>query len=185
LGGCIQPHRETGGASTARAHVCQGICWPKTKLVGTYWQRSSSRVSLQTLKAWLRERGAEWSAFTLVHRACIIDGILDFLVREESIASNPVAELCTKYSIKGSETIPRALLYPEPEKALEALRQLSQFGSINNLETHLRAYLERTGSRMTLRVPWSTPSLRVIGFIRRSLYIFTSARGGINAPVRY
>jgi acyl-CoA dehydrogenase-like protein len=25
LGGCIQPHRETGSASTARAHVCQGI----------------------------------------------------------------------------------------------------------------------------------------------------------------
>jgi integrase/recombinase XerD len=49
------------------------------------------------LKAWLRERGAEWSAFTLVHRACIIDRILDFLVREESIASNPVAELRTKY----------------------------------------------------------------------------------------
>jgi integrase/recombinase XerD len=93
-------------------------------------ERSSSRVSLQTLKNWLQERGAKWSAFTLLHRACIIDRFLDFLVREGSIASNPVAELRTKYLIKGSATILRALLAPEPDRALEALRQLPQFGSV-------------------------------------------------------
>jgi integrase/recombinase XerD len=120
-------------------------------------ERSSLRVSLQTLKGWLRER-AKWSPFTLLHRACIIDRFLDFLVREGSIASNPVAELRTKYSIKGSATILRALLTPEPERALEALRQLPQFGSVlgDLMRNHValmrtRGFRYDTNSRMFLR----------------------------------
>ncbi len=121
-------------------------------------ERSSSRVSLQTLKGWLQERGAEWSAFTLLHRACIIDRFLDFLVREGSIASNPVAELRTKYLIKGSATILRALLAPEPDRALEALRQLPQFGSVlgDLMRNHValmrtRGFRYETNTRMFLR----------------------------------
>jgi integrase/recombinase XerD len=121
-------------------------------------ERSSSRVSLQTLKSWLQERGAEWSAFTLLHRACIIDRFLDFLVREGSIASNPVAELRTKYLIKGSATILRALLAPEPDRALEALRQLPQFGSVlgDLMLNHValmrtRGFRYDTNTRMFLR----------------------------------
>ena len=121
-------------------------------------ERSSSRVSLQTLKGWLQERGAEWSAFTLLHRACIIDRFLDFLVREGSIASNPVAELRTKYLIKGSATIVRALLAPEPDRALEALRQLPQFGSVlgDLMRNHValmrtRGFRYDTNTRMFLR----------------------------------
>jgi hypothetical protein len=41
-----------------------------------------------------------------------------------------VAELRTKYFVNGSETILRALLAPEPDKALEPLRQLPRFGSV-------------------------------------------------------
>ena len=52
-------------------------------------ERSSSRVSRRTLEVWLHERGAEWSASTVLHRACIVDRFLDFLVQEGSIASNP------------------------------------------------------------------------------------------------
>ena len=121
-------------------------------------ERSSSRVSLQTLRGWLQERSAEWSAFTLLHRACIIDRFLDFLVREGSIASNPVAELRTKYCVKGSETILRALLAPEPERALEALRQLPQFGSVLGelMRNHIalmrtRGFRYDTNTRMFLR----------------------------------
>jgi integrase/recombinase XerD len=121
-------------------------------------ERSSSRVSLQTLKSWLRERGAEWSAFTLLHRARIIDGFLDFPVSEGSIASNPVAELRTKYLIKGSATILRALLAPEPDRALEALRQLPQFGSVlgDLMRNHValmrtRGFRYDTNTRMFLR----------------------------------
>lgn len=121
-------------------------------------ERSSSRVSLQTLKGWLQERSGEWSALTLLHRACIIDRFLDFLVREGSIASNPVAELRTKYLIKGSATIVRALLAPEPERALEALRQLPQFGSVlgDLMRNHValmrtRGFRYDTSTRMFLR----------------------------------
>src|SRR5712671_3581610 len=92
-------------------------------------ERSSSRVSQQTLEVWLHERGAEWSASTVLHRACLVDRFLDVLVREGLITSNPVAELRTKYCVKGSETILRAVLAPKPDSALEALRQLPRFGS--------------------------------------------------------
>jgi integrase/recombinase XerD len=120
-------------------------------------RRITSRVSLQTLKDWLRER-AEWSPLTLLHRACIIDRFVDFLVREGSIASNPVAELRTKYLIKGSAPILRALLAPDPERALEALGQLPQFGSVlgDLMRNHValmrtRGFRYDTNTRMFLR----------------------------------
>lgn len=93
-------------------------------------ERSPSRVSQATLAAWLHERSAEWAASTVLHSACLIARFLDFLVGEGSIDSNPVAALRTKYGVPGSETILRALLAPEPDTALEALRQLPRFGSV-------------------------------------------------------
>ena len=77
-------------------------------------ERSSSRVSLRTLKDWLQERGAEWSAFTLLHRACIIDRFLDFLCakgRSPAIRSRS----CEPNTDKGSATIVRALSPPSPK----------------------------------------------------------------------
>jgi integrase/recombinase XerD len=93
-------------------------------------ERASSQVSQRTLEAWLRERSAEWSASTVLYSGRIVHRFLEFLVREGSINSNPVAELCTKYCVNGRETILRALLAPEPDKALEAVRQLPRFGSV-------------------------------------------------------
>src|SRR5271155_5797154 len=121
-------------------------------------ERSSSRVIRRTLEVWLHERSAEWSPSTVLHRACIIDRFLDFLVREGSIASNPVAELRTKYLIKGSATIVRALLASEPDRALKALRQLPHFGSVlgDLMRNHValmrtRGYRYDTNTRMFLR----------------------------------
>jgi len=119
---------------------------------------SSSRVSRRTLEVWLHERSAVWSASTVLHRACIVDRFLDFLVREGLIASNPVAELRTKYCVMGSETILRALLAPEPDQALEALRQLPRFGSVlgDLMRNHValmrtRGFRYDTETRMFLR----------------------------------
>jgi integrase/recombinase XerD len=121
-------------------------------------ERSPSQVSRRTLEAWLRERAAEWAASTVLHRACIIDRFLDFLVSEGSIASNPVAELRTKYGIRGGETVLRALLAPEPDRALEALRQLPRFGSVlgDLMRNHIalmrtRGFRYDTHTRMFLR----------------------------------
>ena len=74
------------------------------------------------------------------------------------IASNPVAELRTKYCVSGSETILRALLAPEPDRALEALRQLPRFGSVlgDLMRNHIalmrtRGFRYETQARMFLR----------------------------------
>ena len=122
-------------------------------------ERSSSRVSRRTLEVWLHEakRGVVgFDAFSTVPASS--DRFLDFLVREGSIASNPVAELRTKYLIKGSATIVRALLAPEPDRALEALRQLPQFGSVlgDLMRNHValmrtRGFRYDTNTRMFLR----------------------------------
>jgi integrase/recombinase XerD len=119
---------------------------------------SSSRVNQRTLEVWLHERGAVWSASTVLHRACLVDRFLAFLVREGSIASNPVAELCTKYCVQGGETILRALLASKPNRALEALRQLPQFGSVlgDLMRNHIalmrtRGFRYDTKARMFLR----------------------------------
>jgi integrase/recombinase XerD len=121
-------------------------------------QDSSSPVSRRTLELWLHERGAEWSVRTLLRHAFIIDRFLDFLVQEGSISSNPIAELRTKYCVKGSETIVRALLAPEPDRALEKLRQLPPFGSVlgDLMRNHIalmrtRGFRYDTNTRMFLR----------------------------------
>jgi integrase/recombinase XerD len=121
-------------------------------------ERSASLVSRRTLQIWLRERSAEWSASTVLHRACIINRFLDFLVQEGSIADNPITELRTKYCVNSSEAILRALLAPQPDRALEALRQLPRFGSVlgDLMRDHVarmrtRGFRYDTNTRMFLR----------------------------------
>ena len=93
-------------------------------------QHSPSQVSRDDLEAWLRERAAHWPESTLLHRARIVNRFLDFLVKEGLIASNPVADLRAEYCVKSSQAILRALLAPDPDQALEALRQFPPFGSV-------------------------------------------------------
>jgi integrase/recombinase XerD len=121
-------------------------------------ESSSSLVSQRTLKAWLGERRTRWSDSTLLHHACIVDRFLDFLAQEGSIASNPITELRVKYCVRGTETILRALLASEPLRALEAARQLPEFGSIlgDLLRNHValmrtRGFRYNTERRMFLR----------------------------------
>jgi integrase/recombinase XerD len=92
--------------------------------------RCSSSVSREALEAWLRERAAHWPVPMVLHRARIVDRFLDFLVKEGSIASNPLAELRAEYGVRSTKTIVRALLAPQPDRALEALRQPPPFGSV-------------------------------------------------------
>jgi integrase/recombinase XerD len=143
-------HPQTPKTYSRILHGFQDLVWRH--------ELSPSRVSRRSLEAWLQERNAEWSASTVLHSACIVDRFLDFLVQEGSIASNPVAELCAKYCVRGSATILRALLAPEPERALEALRQLPQFGSVlgdlmrNHVERmRMKGFRYNTESRVFLR----------------------------------
>jgi integrase/recombinase XerD len=92
-------------------------------------ERSPSRVSRRTLETWLHEYSAEWAASTVFHNAGIVDRFLDFLVQEELIVSNPIRNLQAKYHLRGTHTVWRALLAPNPDQELAALRQLPRFGS--------------------------------------------------------
>jgi integrase/recombinase XerD len=82
--------------------------------------QSSPQVYRGVLEAWLRERAIHWSPSMLLHRARIVNRFLDFLVREQLIVSNPVADLRGRYCVKSSQAILRPLLAPDPNQALEA-----------------------------------------------------------------
>lgn len=116
---------------------------------------SSSQVRREVLEAWLRERAIHWPVSTVLHRARIVNRFLDFLVQEGLIASNPIADLRTEYCVKSGKAILRALLAPDPDQALEALRQLPPFGSIlgDLMRNHI-ALMRTSGFRYETQARW-------------------------------
>ena len=114
-----------------------------------------SQVSRDALEAWLHERAMHWSGSTLLHCARIVNRFLDFLVQEGLIASNPVADLRAEYCVKSSKAILRALLAPDPDQALAALRQFPSFGSVlgNLMRNHI-ALMRTRGFRYETQARW-------------------------------
>ena len=113
------------------------------------------QVSREALETWLRERATHWPMSTLLHRARIVNRFLDFLVQEKLIASNPVADLRAQYCVKCSKPILRALLAPEPDRALEVLRQFPPFGSVlgDLMRDHI-ALMRTRGFRYETQARW-------------------------------
>ena len=118
-------------------------------------QCSSSEISRDVLEAWLRERSAHWPESTLLHRARIVNRFLDFFVREALIVSNPVAELRAEYRAKSDKAIMRALLAPDPDQALETLRQFPPYGSVlgDFMRDHI-ALMRSRGYRYQTQARW-------------------------------
>lgn len=118
-------------------------------------QCSPSQVSRDVLDAWLRERAMHWPVSTLLHRARIVNRFLDFLVHEGLIASNPVADLRAQYCVQSSKPILQALLAPDPDQALEALRQFPPFGSVlgDMMRDHI-ALMRTRGFRYETQARW-------------------------------
>lgn len=121
-------------------------------------QCAPAPVSRDNLESWLRERAEHWPQSTLLHRARIVNRFLDFLVQEELIGSNPVADLRKEYCIKSSKAILRALLTADPDQALETLRQYPPFGSVlgDLMQKHIalmrsRGFRYQTQARYFLR----------------------------------
>ena len=114
-----------------------------------------SQVSRDALEAWLREHAMLWSGSTLLHRAGIVNRFLDFLVQERLVASNPVADLRAEYCVKSSRAILRALLTPDPDQALAALRQFPPFGSVlgDLMRSHI-ALMRTRGFRYETQARW-------------------------------
>jgi integrase/recombinase XerD len=114
-----------------------------------------SQVNRDALETWLRERATHWPMSTLLHRARIVNRFLDFLVQEGSIASNPIADLRAEYCVQNSKPILRALIAPNSDRALEALRQLPPFSSVLGelMRDHI-ALMRTRGFRYETEARW-------------------------------
>ena len=66
----------------------------------------------------------------LTDRARVLDHYLDWMVGQNLLAKNPLAELRREYGQWATRPVVKALLRPDFEAALEALRPLPRFGSI-------------------------------------------------------
>lgn len=98
-------------------------------------------LSVETLVAWLRPGVAQFTERHLTRRAMLTMRFLDWLIQRGAVASNPVAELRNRYNCRSTSVLLRALLSPEPAKALEALRRPPLYAS--HLGAHIRGHVER------------------------------------------
>lgn len=89
----------------------------------------SAPLSRKTIGDWLHERSTEWPSHLVIHRARLVDRFLDWAVANDFLPVNPFAELRATYDQRCTTPIVRALLSPDPTRALEALRPLPRFGS--------------------------------------------------------
>ena len=85
-------------------------------------------VSRDSMRLWLEGRRREWPLHLVYHRARLVDRFLDWLVASRVILRNPFAEWRRQYGQRTTTPIVRALLSPNVEAALEALRPLPRFG---------------------------------------------------------
>ena len=118
-------------------------------------QRTPGQLGREVLETWLREYAMHWPMATLLHRARIVNRFLDFLVGEALIVSNPIADLRTEYHAKSDKAIVRSLLAPDPDQALEALRQFPPFGSVlgDLMRNHI-ALMQARGYRYQTQARW-------------------------------
>jgi integrase/recombinase XerD len=118
-------------------------------------------VCRATIEAWLQERRVRWPMHLVLHRARIVDRFLDFLVSEELIPSNPLADLQDQYGLRACTSIVRALLTADPTQALEALRAPPRFASF--LGNFMREHVELM---RTVGYRYQTQTARLLRFDR-------------------
>jgi len=92
-------------------------------------QAEDKSVSAKTIRHWLNDRIRVWPFPRLAERACVVDRFLNWMVSRGALPNNPLADLRTKYGQRATAPVVRALLNPNFEAALEALRPALRFGS--------------------------------------------------------
>ncbi|CAN7479393.1 tyrosine-type recombinase/integrase [Variovorax paradoxus] len=99
----------------------------------------NTAICQSTIESWLRGCASRWPEHYVLHRARVVDRFLDFLASEESIPSNPLAQLRLNFGQRVGTPIVRALLSPDPAQALEALKPLPRFASVYGafMRTHI------------------------------------------------
>lgn len=98
-------------------------------------------LAQETLGSWLKAGAAEASVTYVVDRALFVNRFLDWLVQRGVIAENPFTQLRERYNCRSISAIARALLDPEPTKALDALRPPLRYAS--HLGGLIREHVER------------------------------------------
>ena len=97
-------------------------------------------ICQSTIESWLHSCASQWPEHYVLHRARVVDRFLDFLASEASIPGNPLAQLRLNFGQRVGTPILRALLSPDPTRALEALKPLPQFASVHG--AFMRSHVE-------------------------------------------
>lgn len=114
-------------------------------------ERADDRaVSQGTVRQWLQDRIQVWPLHLVTHRARLVDRFLDWMVNRGALANNPLAVLRTEYGQRTTSPVVHALVNPDFEAALEALRPVPRFGSFLGLmmREHV-ALMQSMGYRYT------------------------------------
>lgn len=87
-------------------------------------------VNRQMLQAWLKETEMRWRSPAWLNQTHIVDRFLDYLVEMGLIANNPIAVLRSEYNVKHNKPIWKALVSPNLDVAMAALRRPKPFDSV-------------------------------------------------------
>ena len=90
---------------------------------------SQGTITQSTLRAWLRKLLKQAPLHLVVHYSEIVNPFIHWLVVRGAVVSSPFAELREKYECRSTAAIVRALVDPDSNKALDALRPLPRYGS--------------------------------------------------------
>lgn len=123
--------------STIRVYRCILLGFQRFVLQSS----GAAAISPATIEAWLRDRAKSWSMHLILHRARIVDRLLDYLAAEGSILDNPLEQLRARYGQRAGAPIVRALLAADCVQALEAQRPLPRFASF--LGRFMQEHVER------------------------------------------
>jgi hypothetical protein len=86
-------------------------------------------ISREVLQAWFQHRIERLPIHSVLERVSLLDHFLDWLVAHDLIAANPFAELRRAYGEGKRPRIVQALLRPDADAALDALRPVPRFAS--------------------------------------------------------
>ena len=132
--------------------------WAYRSMLRHFQRFASERkrpLAEQTLRSWLKKCAAESKLPYVIDRATFLKRFLDWLVERQIVVINPFTELRERYECRSTAAIVRALLDPQPAKALEALRPPPRYAShlgpiigehVQRMRTLATGILMRTGS---------------------------------------
>jgi hypothetical protein len=86
-------------------------------------------LAQETLSSWLKAGAAQARLTFVIDRAVFVKRFLDWLVERDIVTENPFSQLRVRYNCPSTAAIARALLDPQPAKALEALRPPPRYAS--------------------------------------------------------